>query len=273
MTRNWLIVLFAATVLVLTLTVLAAAYWFSPAQYDALGSLFGAAASFLAVIWFSGSLYFQSIQLKEQREQFSLELKEQREQFSQQFKQLREDARRNALTLAKDILLEAEQDALKANPSLSSINDLSTLYLDWSEMKVIMESTDPVEVQEAIMSWSKKEGPAMTLIAGVKVAAEVYLRAIDRTDIDYSIDADDFVFIHGPTLWKLPYFGRFGFIGSWLTEFMIRIQPGRKAAILASTVAQLKLAPQIMNKEKITQSIERHRTAGLPLPAIAEDIK
>lgn len=37
---------------------------------SAIGSVFGAAAGMLAVLWFSASLHYQSRQLKEQREQF-----------------------------------------------------------------------------------------------------------------------------------------------------------------------------------------------------------
>src|SRR4030095_5595957 len=143
-----------------------------PTQYDALGSLLGALASMIAVIWFSGSLYYQAVQLKEQREQFSLELKEQREQFAVQFRQLREDARRNALTLAKDILREAEDAALKANPSLQSINELTTAYLvPVSPLKTLMESTDPVEVRDSMADWLKIEAPPVSLMHGIKTAA------------------------------------------------------------------------------------------------------
>lgn len=233
-----------------------------PDRYSAVGSLFAAVGSLLAVIWFSASLFYQSRQLREQRQQFL-----------EEFKQLREDARRSALALSKDILREAEGRALKYNPALESINDLMTVYMDWSELKIILESKDALEVQEAVKSWLKKEGPAMSLMHGIKSAAETYFRAVGQTEIDYYREPEDFVFIYGPILWKLPYFDTYQAVGTWLSEFMVMIQPGRKAVVLAATVSLLKTAPtKIMKRDKILENVERHRKADLPLPAIAEDL-
>jgi len=147
------------------------------------------------------------------------------------------------------------------------------VYLDWSELKVIFESTDPQEVREAINSWLKKEGPATSLMRGIKSAAETYFRAIGRADIDYSKEPEEFVFIYGPTLWTLPYFDAYQSVATWLSEFMVRIQPGRKTVELAATVTILKMAPpEIVKRDKILDDVERHRKAGLPMPAIAEGL-
>jgi len=54
---------------------------------------------------------------------------------------------------------------------------------------------------------------------------------------------------------------------------MVRVQPGRKAAFLASKVALLKTSPEgWVKKDKILEDVEKHRKAGWPLPAIAEDL-
>jgi len=62
----------------------------APERLSALGSILAAAGSLLAVIWFSASLWYQSRQLQEQRQQFAL-----------QFEHLKETSRRDALILAK----------------------------------------------------------------------------------------------------------------------------------------------------------------------------
>ena len=247
--------------LVVLLAVVAMVYLPSD-KYAAVGSLFGAVSSLLAVIWFSASLFYQSVQLREQRQQFS-----------EEFKQLRENARRSALAMAKDILQEAEKEALKSNPSVGSIDDLPRIYLLRPELKTVLESRDPVEVQEAVQVWIKKESPAISIMAGIKAAAEIYFQAIGQSNIDYSKETDEFVFIYGPLLWKLPYFQRYATVASILGELMVRVQPGRKAAFLASMVALLKTSPEgWVKKDKILEDVEKHRKAGSPLPAIAEDL-
>jgi len=237
---------------------------FPPEYFSALGSLFAAVGGILAVIWFSSSLYYQSQQLKEQREQFL-----------ENFRQIREDARRNALILAKDILLQSEEKALKQNPSIKSISDLMALYIDLSEWKTILESEDPTMVLTYGKAWiTMKEGPAIFLMRGIKSAAETYFRAIGYNDVDYSKEPEDFVFKYGPILWKLPYFEAYQGVATWLSEFMVRRQPGRKAIQLAYWVALLKASPEpeIIKRDKIVEDIAQHKKAGYPLPAIAKDL-
>lgn len=233
-----------------------------PSDYSAVGSLFGAVGGILAVIWFSASLYYQSLQLTEQRHQFL-----------EEFKQLREDARRNALSLSKDILREAEERALRHNPELRSINDLTAYYLDWSDLGIALKSKEPIEVLEAVKRWMKREGPAIFLLRGIKQAAEVYFHSIEKTDIDYSEEPEDFVYIYGPWLWKLPYFEPYQSVATMLCEFMIGIQPGRKNVLLASSVALMKSMPiGTMKDDKILEEVEKLRKEGRHLPAIAEDV-
>jgi hypothetical protein len=233
-----------------------------PSDYSAVGSLFGAVGGILAVIWFSASLYYQSLQLTEQRQQFL-----------EEFKQLREDARRNALSFSKDILREAEERALRNNPELQSINDLVAYYLNWSDMAVVLKSKDPIEVLEAVKRWIKREGPAIFLLRGIKQASEIYFNSIGKTDIDYSKEPEEFVLIYGTWLWKLPYFEPYQSVATMLCEFMIKIQPGRKAVLLASSVASMKSYPGIMKEDVILEEIKKFRKEGRHLPAIAEDIQ
>ena len=64
--------------------------FFEEYQISAYGSIIAGAGSLLAVIWFTASLWYQSVQLNEQRIQFSTE-----------FRALKEASRRECLVMAK----------------------------------------------------------------------------------------------------------------------------------------------------------------------------
>ena len=112
--------------------------------------------------------------------------------------------------LAREILNTAEAKALSLNSEINSLSDLPTGYLSFAgakEFKDILESDDPVVVQTAIQGWLKKEGPAMTLMRGLKSAAEVYFLALGKEDADYSKEPEEFVSEYGSDLWSLPFLG------------------------------------------------------------------
>lgn len=254
------------SILVVVLAI-AATFYFPTDYFSALGSLFGAAAGILAVIWFSASLYNQSQQLKEQRQQFL-----------ENFKQLREENRRNSLLVVRDILGRAEERALKSNPALKSINDLIAQYISVIEWQHIIKSTDPNIVLQAGRHWlTMKETPATFLMRGIKIAAETYFRAIGKSGIDYTIEPELFVAAYGRTLWNLPYFDEYQGVASFLSEWMVRTKPLRRAVQLAYSVAVLKHASDeglsgIIKEDNIIDDITQHEKAGYPLPAIAKDL-
>jgi len=237
---------------------------FSDTKASTIGSVAGACGGILAVVWFLAALKSQSKQLENQKEQFLAE-----------FQTLREESRRNALMFARDVLKDAEGKALKQNPKLNAITDLFTCYMDFSSLtslKVVLESSDPHEVLEQLKVWGKVEGPATTMMRGIKSASEIYFRAIGLKDVDYSKEPENFVFIYSPHIEKLPYFDTY--IGSlhMLTSYMTILQPGRKAALLACQVALAKTSPKgWMKNEKIREEIEARRASGLSIPKIAED--
>jgi hypothetical protein len=238
-----------------------------PTESSAIGTVFGAFAGVLAVIWFSGSLYYQSQQLVEQKIQFL-----------ENFRQLREDNRRGALLVARDVLSRAEERALKSNPDLKSIGDLTACYIGLRDMAMILKSTDPNAILEAGKKWMlTQEGPALFMMRGIKNAAEVYFRATGNENIDYSKEPEEFVFIYGPTLWKLPFFDEYGGLMGLLPEFMFMLAPGRASAKLAYTVAAFKQAVNtgignIYSNDKILEEIKKHKEAGYRIPPIAEDL-
>ena len=240
--------------------------WFPTESSSAIGTVIGAFAGILAVIWFSASLYYQSQQLKEQKVQFL-----------ENFKQLREDNRRSSLVVVRDLLSRAEERALKSNPALRSINDLMTLYMDFSEWPTILQSTDPALVIEAGKKWVvTKETPAVIMMRGIKNAAETYFRATGNENVDCSMEPELFVFTYGPTLWKLPFFDEYGSITGMLPEVMVQLTPSRASIILAYWVAALKQSASegtnMFRKDKIMEDIKKHKEAGYPMPEIAKDL-
>jgi hypothetical protein len=233
-----------------------------PEELSALGSILAGAGGLLAVIWFSAGLRYQSKQLEEQRSQFVA-----------QFHHLQETNRRDALVLAKEILDKAEEKAISHNGSISSVNELSTEYTNFAELKPILESTNPQEVILAFQSWMKKEGAALTLLTGIKSAAEVYLRSVGATDIDYSKTPEDFYFIYSPRFASQPFFIALAGTATLLSEFMVRLAPGRNAAQIAFFAASAKsISHEIIKMDKLRSDMAKHVAEGYSLPAIAKDI-
>lgn len=260
MKKYWLLISVTIAVVVAGVCVLLCA---SDTKALTIGSVAGACGGILAVVWFFAALKSQSKQLENQKEQFLAE-----------FQTLREGARRDALMFARDILKEAEKKALKQNPKLNAISDFYTNYINFSSLtslKVVLESSDPHEVLEQFKVWMNAEGPAITMMSGIKSASEIYFRATGFESIDYSKEPEDFVFGYSLYIEKLPYFNTY--IGSLypLTSHMVILQPGRKAALLAWQVASAKTYPKLMKEEKIREEIKTRKESGLSIPKIAED--
>jgi hypothetical protein len=240
-----------------------AALYLPSHQYSALGDLASAVGSILAVIWFSAALFYQSKQLEEQREQFQAE-----------FKHLREENRRNALSISRDILRDAEERALKMNPALKGVGDFASVYLsDPSLLRTVLESTNVDEVLWAVRKWTgEHEGPVLTMLRGIKDAAQMYYSAIGDGGFDFTKAPEDFVDSYGATLWKLPYFGTYAAM-EVVVRLMVPMQPGRKAVLIATSAALLKSGRErVMKRDMILKDIRGHREAQLPMPAIAADL-
>jgi hypothetical protein len=175
--------------------------------------------------------------------------------------------------LAREILNTAEAKALSLNSEINSLSDLPANYINFVEFKDISNSDDPVRVQTAIQSWLKKEGPALTLMRGLKSAAEVYFLAVGKEDVDYSKEPEEFVFVYGSHLWSLPFFEAFQFTATMLSEFMVGLQPGRKAVLIASYGVMARTVPvEILKMNTIRENIRKHVEKGYPLPKIAEGL-
>jgi hypothetical protein len=200
-------------------------------------------------------------------------LKEQRTQFLEQYKQLREEGRRDALLLAREILNAAEARALAMNSEIRSLSDLIPLYINFAEFKDIMESEDPNAVQAAVKSWMAKEGPALALMKGLKSAAQVYFLAVGKDSIDNSKEPEEFVLSYGSQLWPLPFFEGFQAPATMLMQFMMHLEPGRKAVPIAGLAAMARLGHQrLLKMDSIREDIKAHVAKGYPLPKIAEGL-
>lgn len=244
----------------IVITILLILIFVNDTKASTIGSVVGGFCSLLAFIWFFAALRSQSSQLENQKDQFLAE-----------FQTLREGSRRDALIFARDVMKEAERKALNQNPKIKATTDLLTNYMDFSSLKVITESSNPHEVLEYFQTWMNTEGPAITMIKGIKSASEIYFRAIGLTDIDYSKEPEDFVYTYSPHFEKLPYFDTYYASIHMLTSFMVKLQPGRKAALLAWEVASAKTNPKWMKVEKIREEIKTRIDSGLFIPKIAED--
>jgi hypothetical protein len=233
-----------------------------PERLSALGSIVSGGGSLLAVLWFSAGLRYQANQLEEQRKQFTT-----------QFHYLQESSRRDALLMAKGILEKAEERAIAFNGKISSVGEILTEFTQFGDLKPILESTNPSEVLRAHALWIRKEGPASMLMQGIKSAAEVYLRSVSTPGIDYTKPADEFYMIYSPHFDSLPFFESLAGVATMLSEFMVRLSPGRNAATIAFLAATSKsLTPEIVKMDKLRADIVKHVANGYPLPAIAREL-
>jgi len=234
--------------------------YFPASTYSAIGSLIGGIGSIIAVIWFYTSLRLQSLQLNEQRQQFSYE-----------FQHIREEGRRSALLLVKSILDDTEKQIFKFYPELKSISLLPTLYLDFRDLKPILESTDPMIVKQCTENWIKKEGPAIMLLKGIKSAAEIYFTSTGKKDIDFSKPPEEFIFIYGCWLWNLPFFDIYQGTSTLLSEFLLLTSKGRAAVMLAASVVLYMISPKgIIDEGKVEKDIKLHKQKECCFPKIVE---
>ena len=126
----------------------------------------------------------------------------------------------------------------------------------------------------AFHGWMKREGPAITLVAGVKSAAEVFFRSIGASDVDSSKPPEEFVYIYSPLFSGAPFFDSVTGPAVILSKFMFRFAPGRKAAQIAYFAALAKSSiGNVVRMETLRADIAKHEADGHPLPEIAKDLE
>lgn len=130
-------------------------------------------------------------------------------------------------------------------------------YVNFIEFKEIFESHDPKVVQESVNSWYKKETPAVELMKGIKSAAQVYFIAINKLDVDYTKSPEEFFYIYGCHLWSLPFFSAYKSSAMSLSEYMMILQPGRRAVRFAALGAMATLTTsEILKIDEIRADID-----------------
>ena len=240
-----------------------AIYFFS-ASHDigALGSLIGAFSAIIAVIWFYRGLRLQSLQIEEQRIQFS-------KQHHLQY----QDSLLTFLQKASERIEDSHQELIKSL-SLSDSTQLTATYLNsLSYYKEALESTDPNVVMSQVREWMKIEGPCVKFMSSVKDIITLHKKRLGLEDDTENIDVADYVFINSGHLFEQPFMSAYQVAVKMLSEQMMLLNPGRKAMLLASITAAALLAPEgIVEKEKIIEDIEKTKSENKPIPKICEFI-
>jgi hypothetical protein len=225
-----------------------------------LGSLLGASSGFIAVIWFYHGLRLQSLQIDEQRLQFS-------KQYHLQY----QESLLAFLEKASDKVKCSHQELISAL-GLPDSNQLAVKYLQsLSYYKEALESTDPNVVTSHVQDWMKIEGPCVKFMTSVKDVITLHKRRLGLEDDPDTDDVADYVFINSGHLLQQPFMSSFQVSIKMLSEQMMIISPGRKAMVLAITTAMALLSPEgLIKKDKIIQDINGHKSQNKPIPKICD---
>jgi len=227
-----------------------------------LGSLLGASTGIIAVFWFYRGLRLQSLQIEEQRLQFS-----------QQHHLQYQDSLLTFLEKASDKIKDSHKELIDAL-GLPDSNQLSATYFQsLSYYKEALESTDPNVVMSHVQEWMKIEGPCVKFMSSVKDVITLHKRRLGLEDDTENDDVADYVFINSGHLLQQPFMSSYQVAIKMLSEQMMIISPGRKAMVLASTTAMALLAPEgLMKKDKIIEDINEHKSKNKPIPKICNKL-
>ncbi len=227
-----------------------------------LGSLLGASSGIIAVIWFYRGLRLQSLQIEEQRIQFS-------KQHHIQY----QDSLLSFLLSASERIERNHKEVIQAL-NLSNSAELSATYLNSLHFyKEALESTDPNVVMAEIQEWMKIEGPCVKFMSSIKDVIVLYKKRLGIEDDNNDRDVADYVYINSIHLLQQPFMSSYQAPVKMLSEQMMLLNPGRKAMFLASTVALVMLATEgLMKKDKVIEDIKKAKSEGRPIPKICEMI-
>ena len=221
----------------------------------------GAFTGLIAVIWFYRSLRLQSIQIDEQRKQFS-------KQYSLQHQ--------DSLLAFLDKSSDRMEDSLSKLFEALGIPDAAQLFSAYlgnmQYYKLALESTDPNIVKSQVEAWMKIEGPCVKFMSAVRDIIIMHKRRLGLEDSHEGVDPAEYVYINGSHLMSQPFMSSYKISVDILSEQMNLIAPGRKAMALAATTAMAQLAPKgIMKEDKIIEDIKKAKADGLSVPAICDN--
>lgn len=228
-------------------------------ELSAFGSIFAAAGSFIAIIWFYNSLQQQNIQLNEQRQQFQLE-----------FNNLRLESKRSVIAIAKTILDDMET---KVNNSLKDIGKLENLHTVFmakapSFMTPITESKNPEVVLDAIENFNSILLPARTFLSFMKDAGTLFLEHDGVAIINDDGEPEWFIDSYQKYLKDKPFISRYLPTAIILAEVMIRLK--LKAILIAFETSAALINSHIMKEDAVLKDVSDFQEKNNYLPKIAE---
>jgi hypothetical protein len=225
-----------------------------------LGSLLGAFCGLLAIIWFYRGLRLQSIQIDEQRKQFT-----------QQMHLQHQDSLLAFLNTSSE-RMERYLSELLTSLNIPNESQVTSKYLSsLIYYKQAIESSNPNEVLNQIQNWIKIEGPCVKFLSSVRDIIVLHRKRSGMEDNSEGADPADYVFINGAYIMDQPFLSAYKSTVNLLSEQMMLISPGRKAMALASSAALSQIAPEgVMKKEKIIQDIKKAISEGLLVPKICD---
>lgn len=228
-------------------------------ELSAFGSIFAAAGSLIAVVWFYNSLQQQGIQLKEQRQQFQLE-----------FNNLRIESKRNLISLAKSILDDMETDINKSLEGTDTLEDLPVLFMTKALplLKPIMDSDDVTTVLDAIKEYNSIMKPLNTFLSIIKNVTILFLENDGHGYISDPVRLEQFIYLHRYTIKDKPFISKYYPTAILLAEQMNRLN--LDIVIIATETALALNEPRFMITSKILQDVLAYKEKNEYLPTIAE---
>lgn len=252
------------TILSILLFLIPFTIYFSSVNRDIgdLGSLLGASAGIIAVIWFYRGLRLQSLQIEEQRLQFS-------KQHHIQY----QDSLLSFLLSASERIENNHKELVDAL-NLSDSSQITSSYLNSLQYyKDALESTDPNVVISKANEWMKIEGPCVKFMSSIKDIITLHNRRLGLEKDAKEQDVAEYVFINSSHLIQQPFISNYRASVTMLSEQMMLITPGRIAMSLASTTAMALLAPEgLVKKDKIIEEIKKYKAENKPIPKICEQL-
>ena len=228
-----------------------------------LGSLLGAFSGVIAVIWFYRGLRLQSLQIEEQRIQFT-----------KQHHLQSQDSLLSFLEIASKKIEESQLEMINAL-GVDDPTKVSAKYFESIAFyKEAIESVDSQLVLEAAQSWLKIEEPCVKFMNSVKDVILLHKKRLGLSDIeDKNNDSAEFVYVHGSHFLSQPFISRYQPTAGLLSEQMMLISPGRASMKLSYYAALVFIMPKdIMKKDKIMADIRDHKSKDRPVPKICEKL-
>jgi len=227
-----------------------------------IAQIVGTVTASLAAVWFAFGLWLQAKQLNDQKKQFL-----------ESYKYMRQDAKRNTLQYCSEILENTMDKIYKSYPEIQDILQITKYYMDFSEIKVILESNDPHFIIENAQNWFRKEAPARILMNNLNFAALIYF---DSVGIPYAKkkDPEESFYINGTVLREVPIFQEYCGVGEMLSNFMFTLKPARESTLFAYSLSMaLTLPLGIIKIDNLNNDYKRLCEKNYPIPAIWSEFK